>query len=144
MKTIIMAAVCTVLLTAGIASADVIGLPWSTWGGVSYSPDSNVDKGAILDTYAEQGVDWLKLWQSGWILNSFAGLELSASDHASEYWNNKVRPTVGIKIKHTFEQGAEIDLGIRGDYVEYFNHPAGDNLRAVAFVQWSAGGNWKK
>ena len=142
MRTIMILAACAVLLTAGVASAEVVGLPWTTWGGVSYSPDSTVDKGAILSTYAEQGVDWCKLAGSEWIFNTFAGLELSASDHQEEYWNNKVRPTSGFKFKRSSEGGAEIDLGIRGDYVEYFRNSAGDNWRAVAFIQWSAGGNW--
>ena len=144
MKKVITIAGCIVALAAGFAYGDVIGYPWSTWGGISYAPNGNVDKGVILNSYVEQGIDWMEFNQSAWILNTFAGVDISVSDHSEEYWNNKTRPTVGQKVKHSFDSGADINLGMRGEYSDYFRNSAGNDWRGIAFIQWSAGGNLKK
>lgn len=136
-----------VVATAAVSSAEVIGFPWSTWGELSYASGGNVDKGVIFDMYGEQGVDWLKLGASEWVLNTFAGIQLSASDHQSEFWNNKAKPSLGVKVKRTIESDligwGDVALGVRGEYMEYFHNSANDSWRAVGYVQWSAGGDWK-
>jgi hypothetical protein len=146
---IVFIAISIVITTVSIALADIIGLPWSTWGEVNYTPGVNVDKGVILQMYAEQGIDWLKLGDSNWILNTFTGLQLSASDHGAEFWNNVAKPTLGIKVKHSFETdllggSGDIALGLRGEYQGYFHDSSNNNWRGIAYIQWSGDGDWKK
>ena len=143
MKKICLVVGCLATLLGSEANADILGYPWSTWGDVSYSPGGATDKGAIATVSAEQGIDWLHLGESGWVFNTCAGIGLSTSDHAEEYWNNKAKPAVGAKIKKSFDSGVEVNLGLRGEYADYFNNRGADELRGVAFIQWSASGNWK-
>jgi len=141
-----------VLIFSYQARAEILGYPWSTWGELSYSPSNDVEQGVKLDMYVEQGIDWTKIGNTDWVFNNFAGVGLTASDHASDFWNNKVRPTLGLKFKHpvktSLNNWGEIDIGIRGEYYGYFDNKEFDSLnrsgwRAVAFFQWSIGGDWK-
>jgi hypothetical protein len=97
--------------------------------------------------YVEQGVDWVKLGRTDWVLNNFVGLGLVVSDHKNDFWNNRVRPAIGLKIKHpmkaSFNNWGELAIGVRGEYFEYFHNSDEDALRGVAFLQWSIGGDWQ-
>ena len=144
-------AVLVVLMAVSIfsyeARAEILGYPWSTWGELSYSPSNDIERGAILDMYVEQGIDWTKLGSTDWVLNNFVGFGLAISDHKDDFWNNRVRPVIGIKIKHPIETSlnnwGELAIGIRGEYFGYFHESNENAVRGVAFLQWSMGGDWK-
>jgi len=144
-------AVLVVLMAVPIfsyqARAEIIGYPWSTWGELSYTPSTDIEKGAKLDMYVEQGIDWAKLGSTDWVFNNFVGFGLVVSDHNEDYWNNRARPAIGIKIKHPIKTSlnnwGELSIGIRGEYFGYFHQPENDDVRGVAFLQWSIGGDWK-
>ena len=144
-------AVLTVLIAILIfnyrANAEVLGYPWGTWGEISYSPSCDIEKGVKLDAYVEQGIDWTKLGSSDWILNNFIGFGLVVSDHKSDFWNNRARPVIGLKIKHpvktSLNNWGELAIGIRGEYFGYFNKSDQNDVRGVAFLLWSISGDWK-
>lgn len=144
-------AVLVILVAVSIfsnqARAEILGYPWSTWGELSYSPSNDIEKGAKLDMYVEQGIDWTKLGSTDWVLNNFVGFGLAISDHKDDFWNNRARPVIGIKIKHPIETSlnnwGELAIGIRGEYFGYFHESNENAVRGVAFLQWSIGGDWK-
>jgi len=138
------------LIFSSVSFAETpIGYPWSTWGELSHSFDARQEKGLKLDTYLEQGIDWLKVGNSDFTLNTFLGLRLTASDHAQDYWNNKVGPWVGLKLKHpvSIKDGwGQFAFGARWEYYVYTTDakPVGNDSRFVVFLQWGLGGDWKK
>lgn len=150
MKTLFIVASCLILISSAAAYAETpLGYPWSTWGELSYSFDARQEKGLKLDTYVEQGIDWLKIGNSDFTLNTFVGLRLTASDHSEDYWNNKVGPWVGLKVKHpiSIKDGwGEFSFGLRWEYYSYLtdSKPVSNDSRFVAFLQWGLGGDWKK
>jgi hypothetical protein len=97
--------------------------------------------------YVEQGIDWTKLGSTDWVLNNFVGFGLAISDHKDDFWNNRARPVIGIKIKHPIKTSlnnwGELAIGIRGEYFGYFHESNENAVRGVAFLQWSMGGDWK-
>lgn len=144
-------AVLIVLMTVSIfsyqARAEILGYPWSTWGELSYTPTNDIEKGAKLDMYVEQGMDWTKLGSTNWVLNNFVGFGLVISDHQDDFWNNRAEPSIGIKIKHptktSLNNWGELAIGIRGEYLAYFHESNENSVRGVAFLLWSIGGDWK-
>ncbi|MEW6052550.1 MAG: hypothetical protein AB1552_02010 [Nitrospirota bacterium] len=144
-------AVLVILMTVSVfshqATAEILGYPWYSWGELSFTPSNDIERGSKLDMYVEQGIDWMKLGESDFVLNTFAGIGLTKSDHTNDFWNNRWRPVFGGKVKHPLKAGLNnwgvIDLGIRGEYFGYFNDSSNNAWRAVAFLQWSAGGDWK-
>lgn len=129
-----------------------LGYPWSTWGAVTYAfPNATGEQGWVLDTYFQQGVDLVYISKPNWILNTFVGFGLTVGSEDQNYWDNKIRPTVGIQVRHPLQPNGgmkwgEIDFGIRGEYWDYIgSKPSSveNAWRAVAFIQWSLGGNWK-
>ena len=144
---IVLVVLTGVLIFTYQARADILGYPWSTWGELSFSPSNDIERGVKLDMYVEQGIDWAKLASSDWVLNNFIGFGLVVSDHSGEFWNNRARPAIGMKIKHPLKTSinnwGELAIGIRGEYFGYFHEPDESALRGVAFLQWSVGGDWK-
>lgn len=136
-----------VLIFSYQARAEILGYPWSTWGELSYSPSNDIEEGAKLDMYVEQGIDWAKLGSTDWVFNSFVGIGLVISDDNDDFWNNRVRPAIGIKIKHPIKTSlnnwGELAIGIREEYFAYFHESNENSLRGVAFLLWSIGGDWK-
>lgn len=133
----------------GNSAAEVpVGYPWSTWGEVTQSVgDTNIDKGLVLDSYAEQGIDWVTF--GNWTLNTFVGVRAKVSDNSVEYWNNYWGPSVGAKVVlsgSVFKQNSwsSFALGVRCEKRSYFKTGRQDDSRVVAFLQWGLGGNWKK
>ena len=125
--------------------------PWETWGEVSYAPGPNVmsERGAKLDGYAEQGIDWMALGHSKVILNSFIGLRFSVSDHPNQWWNNKVGLWGGIKLidrdlSPTKNGWGHVSVGVRAEAYEYFGSRHQNEARVVGFIKWTFGGDWKK
>ena len=141
--------VVTVLLGSTALAGSPIGYPWSSWGELTHT-SGGAEEGLKLDGYAEQGIDWIRLGKSDWILNSFVGLRFTASEHQADWWNNKYGPWLGLKLKHPLLSSpnwGEVSVGVRIEYYDYFtNRPNGpdDELRTVGFFQWSFGGDWKK
>ncbi|MEK7124050.1 MAG: hypothetical protein AAB851_04120 [Patescibacteria group bacterium] len=134
---------CGIAGLAGTASAyEPLGYPYSSWGEVGQTFEG-LEKGLKADGYLEQGVDWVKL--HNWTLNTFAGFRFTFSDQAEQYWNNKYGPWLGLKIKRPLPIASwgEIAIGARIEYYDYLN-PHNQELRAVGFLQWSFGGDWKK
>ncbi len=147
---IILVAVCLVFLcVAGVASAETpIGYPWLTWGeGTQTIGNPDIEKGFKLDAYVEQGIDWARIGKSDWIFNTFVGIRGTVSDHSTDYWNNKVGPWIGAKIKHPFKLSenswGETAIGTRFETYRYFHGDPKTDNRAVVFLQWSFGGDWK-
>jgi len=133
-------------LTSNSQAEGPIGYPWFTWGELSETWD-HIETGFKFDTYLEQGIDWAKIGNTNWILNSFAGIRLVQSDQ-SNYWNNKIGPWFGVKVKHDFQlfkdSWGQIAIGVRGEQYTYTRNSPGSDLRGVVFFQYSAGGDWKK
>jgi len=151
MRFLVIMTSCLILLFSSISAyaETPIGYPWSTWGELSHSFDARQEKGIKLDTYIEQGIDWLKLGNSDFTLNTFIGLKLTASDQSEDYWNNKIGPWVGFKVKHpiSIKDGwGQFALGLRWEYYSYLtdSKPVGNDSRFVVFLQWGMGGDWKK
>jgi hypothetical protein len=144
---IVLAVLTAVVIFPYQARADILGYPWSTWGELAFSPSNDIEKGVKLDMYAEQGIDWATLGGSDWVLNNFVGFGLVVSDHRDDFWNNRARPAIGMKIKHpvktSINNWGELAIGIRGEYFGYFHKSDESALRGVAFLQWSVGGDWK-
>lgn len=145
--------ILTVLLLLGLLTfpsnslaEGPIGYPWFTWGELSQTWD-HTETGIKFDTYLEQGIDWLKIGNTNWIFNSFAGVRLVQSDQ-SDYWNNKIGPWFGIKFKLDFRfpklNYGQIAIGARGEHYSYTRNSPGSDLRGLVFIQYSAGGDWKK
>ena len=125
--------------------------PWETWGEMSYAPGRNVmsERGAKLDGYAEQGVDWVALGHSKWIVNTFVGLRYTLSDHSDQWWNNKAGLWAGVKLvdrdlSPTKNGWGHVSVGVRGEAYTYFRGPHESEMRVVGFVKWTFGGDWKK
>lgn len=124
--------------------------PWITWGEVSQTVSGKDNSGLKVDGYLEQGIDWFRIGKKGPIFNTFAGLRFVASNKSDYWWDNKVGPWFGAKLKLpvTPYKGAwgEVSLGIRGEYYTYFStaryRPYANDLRCLIFLQWSFGGKW--
>ncbi|MCX6765678.1 MAG: hypothetical protein NT136_01820 [Candidatus Moranbacteria bacterium] len=151
---IMLAAVCLAFLcVAGAAFAETpMGYPWLTWGeGTQTIGNPDTERGFKLDAYFEQGIDWTRIGETDWIFNTFLGLRGTISDHKSDYWNNKVGPWAGIKLKHPLKVSenswGDMAIGLRGEYYDYFGgsrRSVKNDIRVVGFLQWSLGGDWKK
>jgi hypothetical protein len=151
MKPILIITCCLfLLLSSAIVHAEMpLGYPWSTWGVLSHSLDAKTEKGLKLDTYLEQGIDWLKIGNSDFVLNTYLGLGITLSDHSQDYWNNKIGPRVGVKIKHpiSIKDGwGQFAFGAQWEYYSYTtdSKPVNNDSRFVVFLQWGMGGDWKK
>ncbi len=128
-----------------------LGYPFSSWGELRYG-SGDLESGLILDSYFEQGIDWWR-WNN-FTFNTFLGLRLVQSTESQEYWNNKLGPWLGFKIRFPFEifpsSWGELNLGVRGEYYRYTTSYADQYLdddqeiSAVVFLQWSFGGDWKR
>lgn len=151
MKTIAIVSTCLfLLLFSAVSHAETpIGYPWITWGTLSHAFDARAEKGLKLDTYLEQGVDWLKVGNSAFVLNTYLGLSLTASDHSQDYWNNKIGPRVGVKLKHpiSIKDGwGQFAFGAQWEYNVYTtdSKPVNNDSRFIVFLNWGMGGDWKK
>ena len=133
--------VLTLMLSDIVFAESPIGYPWSSWGEVSQG-----EKDLKLDGYAEQGVDWMRLGKTDWVLNTFAGLRFTLSDRPEDSWNNKYGPWLGVKLKHplNFSEWGELNIGLRVEYYDYFKAEESDEFKTAGFLQWSFGGNLKK
>lgn len=127
--------------------------PWSTWGELSQTITGRDNPGFKADGYLEQGIDWMKIGNSKFspVLNTFVGFRFTASSQPDFWWDNKFGPWFGAKLKWDVSPypGAygEVALGIRGEYYTYVmssgrDRPYDNDLRCVAFFQWSFGGKW--
>ncbi|MFA6284922.1 MAG: hypothetical protein WC643_00105 [Parcubacteria group bacterium] len=139
--------------SVAIAGETYPQFPWSTWGEVSQTIAGKDNPGFKADGYLEQGIDWTKFGSSSKfspVLNTFVGFRFTASNHPEYWWDNKLGPWFGAKLKWDVNPypGAwgQIALGIRGEYYTYFStvrdRPYSNDLRCVAFLQWSFGGKW--
>ena len=122
-----------------------LAYPFSSWGEIRLQ-DSDIEESLIGDGYFEQGVDWAKL-PFNWTLNTFAGLRFTQSNDSDHWWNNKVGPWFGVKVKHSFTifpaSWGEVALGVRGEYYKYTNSTSRNtDFVEAAFGQWSFGGDW--
>jgi len=140
-------------LFAGSALADETypQFPWSTWGELSKTFHGNDNPGLKVDGYIEQGVDWYKFGGRKWspVFNTFVGFRFTHSNHPEFWWDNKLGPWFGAKLKWDIEPypGAwgQIAVGVRGEYYTYVgsvsrDRPYDNDLRGVVFLQWSFGG----
>ncbi|MBW1812388.1 MAG: hypothetical protein JRJ39_01585 [Deltaproteobacteria bacterium] len=122
-----------------------LGYPFLSWGELSYTWN-DIETGWLIECYIEQGIDWFKFYD--FTFNTFSGLVIAQSDDKPEYWNNKVSPRLGIKIKRpiSFFEGpwAELTLGVHGEYDAYTSSQSPkDVFRLEAYVQWAFSGDWK-
>ena len=127
-----------------------LGYPWETCGEISYSPELALsEKGIKLDGYFQQGIDWFRLGDTKWIADTFAGLRFTESDHADEWWNNKVGLWTGVQMVNRdispTQQGWGIgSFGVRGEFYTFNAGRHENEMRAVVFGKWTFGGNWKR
>src|SRR4030042_5699745 len=144
-------AMLAIFLLAGCATG-YPQFPWLTWGEVSKTVAGKDNPGWKGDGYLEQGIDWTKLGNKKYspVFNTFVGFRFTVSNHPEYWWDNKLGPWFGAKLKWDVQPypGAwgQIALGIRGEYYTYFgtvrDRPFDNDLRCVAFLQWSFGGKW--
>lgn len=124
-----------------------LGLPWESYGEIKAVPDG-IDRGIHLDGWVEQGIDWMRLGNSKWILNTFVQPHLTLSDNQNQWWNNKGSLWVGVKlIDRDLAIGpsgiwGKTSFGIRGELNRFLN--GRDETQLVVFIQWSFGGDWMK
>lgn len=145
---LVLVGLAMLMIPPGLYAADVpLGYPYSSWGEVGSYFGSDQVKGLRIDGYFEQGVDWTKIPGTNWVLDTFVGLRFTESGQAADYWDHKLGPWFGLKMKRDFTalgDWGQVSLGVRGEYYKYTSGPFNDDLRGVGFVQWSFGGNWKK
>lgn len=141
-------AIMAICLLAGCATG-YPKFPWSTWGELTGTAVGEDNPGIKLDAYAEQGIDWTKLGNKPWspVLNTFVGIRGTVSGRPAYWWDNKVGPWFGAKLKWAVPVSngwGEIAIGIRGEFYSYFRDarykPYENDLRCVGFLQWSFGG----
>lgn len=136
----------TIIPFSANAADTPLGYPWSSWGEISESRGGR-EHGFKLDGYTEQGVDWFRINNSKWILNTFGGIRVTVSDETSDFWNNKAGILAGIKIKRPVKLFSgvfgEIAIGVRGEQNQYFSGLENET-RGIVFFQWWVGGNWKR
>lgn len=132
----------------GKGEAEVpVGYPWITWGEVTQSiGDTNIDKGFVLDSYAEQGIDWITFGKC--TLDTFVGIKVKVSDNSNDYWNNYWGQSIGVKVvlsDKLFKKNSwsSLAFGVRYENRDYFKDGYKRDDRVVAFLQWGLGGNWK-
>lgn len=147
----VIAALACAAVTINASAGGPIGYPWETYGEVRAVP-GGVERGFQLDGWAEQGVDWTKLGNSNWVFNTFVQPHLTLSDNQDQWWNNKVSLWTGIKLVNrdlaigSSGQWGKLTFGVRGEFNQYLDGGINgrDDMRGVAFMQWSFGGDWKK
>jgi len=120
--TLLLAAAVSALATA--ASAAPLAYPGTAWGTVTYpssvighSPESNdlVYQGQIT-----QGADLAVV--NGWTVDTFGRLNYTIDTKGVD-WNNKVQPSVGVKITRPVKIGGAtgvLDLGVEAVYERRF------------------------
>ncbi|MBP9749513.1 MAG: hypothetical protein KBD21_02185 [Candidatus Pacebacteria bacterium] len=142
-----MVAAVSVLLGNAAQAADFpMGYPYLSWGELSYAESSQgVEEGLKLDGYFEQGVDLFPL--GTWRLNAFAALRGTVSESSDDYWNNKVGPWVGLKLKYDGTAPgsgwSNLAVGVRMEHYTYFDSVVPDDTRFLLFAQWGLGGDWR-
>lgn len=147
-KSLVLVTAFACVLVASNASAEV-AFPWQTYGEATVA--DGVEKGVKLDGWFEQGIE--TGFSGKWRINTFVQPHLTLSDNQNQWWNNKASVHVGVKLLRDINLGSKADwgklsFGVRGEFNHFLDGRSGadgrDETRAVGFMQWSLGGNWKK
>jgi hypothetical protein len=114
MKKAIFASALALAMVAG-AQAEPLGYPGSNWSVLTVNPSpirgTPEDNNVLLQGKIEQGVDWMRLGDGKWRLNSYVQLGYSADKNGLAY-NNKLVPAIGTKVSRDFDNGV-LDLGVQ-------------------------------
>lgn len=131
-------------LAAGVACAEPISYPGTTWGSISYpsglvAPENH---DVLLAGRIEQGAIWFRFGErSEWSLNTYAAINYSADNKGLPY-NNKLTPLVGVKITRRLDGGL-LDLGVQLAHERRFkDHQS--NTGVQAYAGWWFGWDLKK
>jgi hypothetical protein len=125
-----------------------VSYPGSNWSNITFNSDPVADKAhtnTLLQGNVEQGIVW-RTFDNGWRLNTYAAMGYSVDNRGYSY-NNKVTPTLGVKLQRPWENGI-IDIGVQAVYQNTFRGlPSGVSNSASSvqlYVQYWTGWDLKK
>ena len=114
-----------------------LAYPGLTWGEIRYpgSQDPIEEDTAVLEGYAEQGVDWAN-WGRWGTFNFYGNLDYIADTEEIE-WNNMFALGAGVKLKKLIGDNLLLQYGIEATREHYW---VTDETLDVVFVyfNWSA------
>lgn len=111
---------------------DAMALPGQMW--ITTGTSSPTEKGNVLtQSYIEQGATVFAGWNNSVALTPYisAGFDFDTKGYS---WNNKIQPTLGIKLNKYFRTGV-ISAGIAYTYENRFRNTENSNFRATAGVK---------
>lgn len=124
------------LLAASVGASAQLAYPGSNWSNLTYNSnpvrvaDENVN--TLLQGNIEQGIVWAEL-DGGWRVNTYAAMGYSV-DTIGLPWNNKVTPTLGVKLQRPWAQG-NWDVGVQVVYQNNFRGVPSDVSNSGTGVQ---------
>lgn len=96
---------------ASSASAQ-LSMPGSNWSTLTYNPSpirgTPEDNNTLLQGNIEQGIVWRKL--GDWKLNTYGALAYTVDRNGLAY-NNKLSPSIGVKLQHDFANNGVFEVG---------------------------------
>ena len=118
-------------------SARTLTFPGLTWGEVRYpgSQEPSEESDIILEGYAEQGVDTMRLNGLGTI-NFYANLDY-ITDSKELDWNNSVASGLGVKLKKLIGSNVLLQFGIEASRERRWVSDQTDNVIFV-YLNWSS------
>jgi hypothetical protein len=100
------------MLVMSAAAAAQTSLPGSNWSNLTYNPSpisgTPEDGNILLQGNIEQGAIVGKL--GGFAVNTYGAVAYSYDRNALAY-NNKIAPSIGIKLQHQLGSNGSFDLG---------------------------------
>lgn len=141
MKTFVLCGILLLLVVNGVAAWEPVGYPYLVWSEMSRGHI----EGLKFEGAAEQGVDWFQVMNTRLVLNTFGAFRWTLSDRPDDFWNRKLTPVLGVKLKwnipvhgHHWNQAA---VGARTEYVHYLGSGR-DTTQVLFFLQIGFGGDW--
>jgi hypothetical protein len=117
-----------ILVAASSLSSAQTGLhmPGSTWAQFSAAPKylRGNDNNMLFQGNIEQGI--IVGTQGPWRINTYASLAFSTDKNGYSY-NNKLVPTIGIKLQQQFQSGT-LDIGVQAVRERYFRGVTDENM----------------
>lgn len=137
------------LATTSAFAAGPIGYPGSDWTSFTTNPSpikgTPEDNNLLLQGNVQQGVDWLKVGHSEWVLDTYVALGYSI-DHNGLYYDNKLSPALGVKLRRDYTNSM-VEVGVQAIHQDNFRGvtqgPSNGNGMQV-YVNYWGGWNLKR